>query len=382
MEMHSLSGHQVATLKLISICKTAALGGHCEQCVECGYSKIHYNSCGNRNCPNCQGVNKEQWIINRQYDLLPVNYFHSVFTIPSQLYIYFRYNKKILYDLLLKSVKDTLLTFGLDPKHKINGKIGAILVLHTWTQQITFHPHVHCIVPAGGISNNKQWKNSKAKGGFLFPVKALAIVFRAKLMHGLNQLFINNQLSLSQHLHSNFEKTKNLLFKKKWVVYTKKAFAGPQQVLEYIGRYTHKICISNFRILKISDSHVTFSYLDRNKKIRKSKTINGTDFVKLFAEHILPKGFVKIRHIGFLASRCKKNLLSIARKCLGAEQKPKRLLSHRDIIIRSTGKDPYKCPCCFHGEMAIVQIIPKIRGSPCKPTLRSLPKDRLIIIRS
>ena len=149
-----LSGHQRSVLKLMSICKTAALGSHKERCDQCGHSRIHYNSCRNRNCPNCQGVNKEKWILDRQHDLLPVKYFHCVFTIPSELRIYFRYNKKMLYDLLMTCVKDTLLTFGQDPKHGIDGKIGAITLLHTWTQQMTYHPHIHCIVPAGGLKGN------------------------------------------------------------------------------------------------------------------------------------------------------------------------------------------------------------------------------------
>ncbi len=193
---NSLSGHQRSVLKLMSICKTSALGGHKERCNNCSHTKVHYNSCGNRNCPSCQGVNKQKWIIKRQQDLLPVKYFHSVFTVPSELYPYFRYNKRKLYTILMKCVKDTLHTFGKDPKHGINGKVGAILLQHTWTQKMTYHPHIHCIVPAGGINKAGQWKHSKSKGDFLFPVKAISRLFRGKLLAALHNEYKKGNLIL------------------------------------------------------------------------------------------------------------------------------------------------------------------------------------------
>ena len=314
-----LSGHQRSILNLLSVCKTAALGGHKERCDHCDYSRIHYNSCGNRNCPLCQAVNKEKCtpaeasaqagIHDRQHDLLPVKYFHCVFTIPSELYVYFRYNKKRLYDLLFRSVRETLLAFGYDAKHGIEGKIGAICILHTpqfcgarlWTQQMTYHPHLHCIVPAAGLTKNGTWNHGKSKGNFLFPVRGMSRLFRGKLLAGLHYLYKADKLKLTADMAMNYKKVKNSLYKKEWIAYAKKAFGGPDQVLEYLGRYTHKICISNFRILKITQTHVTFRFLDRKAKKKRIKTVKGTDFVRLFAEHILPKRFVKIRHIGILS---------------------------------------------------------------------------------
>lgn len=383
----SLSAHQMSMLKLMSLCKTAALGGHRERCDRCSHTKIHYNSCGNRNCPNCQGVNKEKWIVDRQHDLLPVKYFHCVFTVPSELYIYFRYNKKLLYGLLMRTVKDTLLTFGYDPKQGINGKIGGINVLHTWTQQLTYHPHacpehsrrVHCIVPAGGLTKSGQWKEAKSKGNFLFPVRAMSRLFRGKLLAGIHELFMSKQVKLPADGLAKHKAIKNKLYTKEWNVYAKKAFGGPKQVLEYLGRYTHKICISNYRILKVTQTHVTFKYLDRKAKKSKIKTISGIQFLAFFAEHILPKGFVKIRHFGFLSARSKAKDLALIRKSLGAPTPPpKQKLTTREFMIITTGKDPYRCPSCEIGEMVIISIIPPIRGSPVKIPRRYFAKDRKI----
>ena len=377
----SLSGHQKSILKLIQHCKTAKLGGHLERCNQCAYTRIHYNSCGNRNCPSCQAVNKEKWIFDRQYDLLPVKYFHCVFTIPSELHPLFRYNKKMLYDAMMTCVKDTLLTFGYDPKHGISGKIGAILLLHTWTQQMAFHPHVHCIIPAGGLNKHKQWKQAKSKGDFLFPAQAMSNLFRGKLLASIHQLFLNNELNMSSQIRAQYWKTKNKLYQIKWIAYAKKAFGGPNQVLEYIGRYTHKICISNHRIKHITKDEVTFSFLDRRVNKSKLKTIQGAQFLKLFAEHILPKGFVRIRHIGFLASRTKKGNLAIIRKALKAPSPPiKPKLTTRQFVKLTTGKDPYLCPCCQRGEMVIISVLPSIRGSPLSSFFKTFSKDRIVVI--
>ena len=378
----SLSGHQKSTLKLIAHCKTAMLGGHVEQCNHCAHSRIHYNSCGNRNCPSCQAVNKEKWVFDRQFDLLPVKYFHCVFTIPSELHPLFRYNKKLLYDKMMRCVKDTLLAFGYDHKHRISGKIGAILLLHTWTQQMAFHPHVHCIIPAGGLNKHGQWKRAKSKGDFLFPAQAMATLFRGKLLAAIHQLFLNKKLNMSAQIKTQYWITKNKLYNINWVAYAKKAFGGSQQVLEYIGRYTHKICISNFRIKNITDHEVSFDYIDRKAQKSRSKTIQGSQFLKLFSEHILPKGFVRIRHIGFLASRVKKKSLASIRKYLNVQTPaPKPKLTTREFIKLTTGKDPYLCPCCNKGEMVILAVLPSIRGSPISSVFRTFAKDRIVQIR-
>ena len=377
-----ISAHQRSMLKLMSLCKTSALGGHRERCPQCNYHKKHYNSCGNRNCPNCQAVNKEKWIFARQYDLLPVTYFHCVFTIPSELYIYFRYNKKVLYDLLMATVKETLIAFGYDPKHGIGAKLGGILLLHTWNQQMGYHPHVHCIVPAGGLANDGQWIHAKANGLFLFPVFAMSALFKGKLLSGIHQLFKQGLLRLPADVKRRHWKTKQKLYKKDYVVNAKPAFGGPAQVLEYIGRYTHRICISNHRIIKVSDTHVSFRYLDRKKKLSKTKTVTGQQFIRLFAEHILPKGFVKIRHIGFLSSRSKaKDLMSIRKSLKLNAPPPKIKMTTKEFIIMTTGKNPHLCPQCGQAEMVITQVFPPIRGSPTKIFHRPISKDRIVNLK-
>ena len=374
-----INAHQRSILKLMSLCKTSALGGHRERCPACDHRKIHYNSCGNRNCPSCQGVNKEKWIFDRQHDMLPVTYFHCVFTIASELYIYFRYNKRVLYDLLMRSVKETLMAFGYDSKYGIGGKIGGILLLHTWNQQMGYHPHVHCIVPAGGLTKEGSWQKAKAKGQFLFPVLAMSDLFKGKLLSGIHQLYKQGDLELPTHVRQQYWKTKRNLYKKDFVVNLKPAFGGPNQVLEYIGRYTHRICISNHRIIKVTDTHVTFRYLDRKKKKSRTKTVTGQKFIRLFAEHILPKGFVKIRHVGFLSSRSKAKDLALIRKSLKVKSPPAKVkMTTKEFMIMTTGKNPYLCPACGQAEMEIIQVLPPIRGSPANIYIRPIPKDRIV----
>ena len=381
-----LTPDQIKAVNLISVCKTAALGGHKESCDKCSYSKIHYNSCGNRHCPSCQGVNKERWILERSFDLIPVTYFHCVFTLPSELRRIALFNQKAIYDLLFTTVKDTLLAFGIDPRQKIMGKIGGISILHTWNQQMEYHPHLHVIVPNGGLNKSGQWVTSRGKDNFLFHVKALSKVFRGKFLHRLKLMLSHGQVRLSPDLMisdvpSAAASLIDKLFLKDWVVYSKHAFAGPQQVLEYLARYTHKICISNYRIVNITNTHVSFRYLDRKAKKSKVLTITGQQFVLRFVKHVLPKGFTKIRHFGFLASRCKSFSIQIIRQQLNVDDppiKPDQRLSARQVMIASSGKDPYRCPCCHKGNLVITKIIPAIRGSPINRHLRFFPKDRIV----
>lgn len=282
----------------------------------------------------------------------------------------------------MRCVKDTLLSFGIDPKQGINGKIGGILLLHSWTQQMTYHPHVHCIVPAGGLKSNGHWQHSKSKGEFLFHVKAISRLFRGKMLAGIHQLYKSDQLRMTYQMTSDYKYIKNKLYEKEWIAYAKKAFGGPDQVLEYLGRYSHRICISNYRIVNISKTHVTFRYLNRKAKKSETKRIKGESFLRLFAEHILPKGFVKIRHIGFLCSRTKQQDLAKARVSLGDPPPiPKLKLTTREFIKMSTGKDPYLCPSCGLGEMVIISMMPAIRGSPIRAPLRFMAKDRKVNIR-
>ncbi|MCP4052542.1 MAG: IS91 family transposase [Mesoflavibacter sp.] len=371
IENNHITYDQLKVINHITKCRTAAMGGHWKACKVCGVLKVHYSSCGNRHCPSCQGVNKEKWIMEREYDLLPVKYFHVVFTIPSQLRLLFMQNKKLLYSLLFKCSWQTLAEFAADPRQKMEGKIGSIAILHTWTQKLIYHPHIHFIVPEGGIDKYDQWKKSKGSRDFLFHVNALAAKFRGKLLHNINELYVNNELRLNGKLSvlknkKQFLSLKDSLYKLKWVVNCKEPFNGPSSVLEYLGRYTHKIAISNYRILDIDDKGVTFSYLDRNDNDKKkSLWLNGEKFIQRFLWHVLPKGFTRIRHYGFLSCRVKKDMLPLIRKLLNHPEpgkKPK--LTIRDVMFKKWGIDTNICNECKEGIMMVVEEIIAIRGSP------------------
>jgi len=376
---YAFTPEQHSVLRLIPMCRTAKLGSHTEKCNHCTNKKVHYNSCGNRHCPNCQGVNKVKWMDDRYYDLLPVKYFHGVFTVPAELRTLFKYNKKQLYDLLFLCVKETLFEFGLDKRQKMEAKMGCIAILHTWNQQLQFHPHIHCIIPEGGIDATGRWKKSRGKKDFLFSVKALSSKFKQKFLIKLVQLYKDGLIKTPQHdtnwyNDSAFYKTKAMLYDKSWVVYAKQAFGGPQQVLEYLARYTHKIAISNHRILKVDDTHVTFKYLDRQNKTSKSKRVLGEDFIYYFLQHVLPARFTKIRHFGFLSSRSKKNDLSNIRKALNAHDPgAKETLTTRQLIIKTTNIDPYICTKCKIGEMVVTDYSNGIRGSPKRKFAKDKP---------
>lgn len=369
---YKLSKEQHKVLSLIGQCRTGKLGAHKEKCTGCGYRKIHYNSCGNRHCPNCQGVNKERWFLDRSYDLLPVKYFHGVFTVPSELRNLFRYNKKTLYNLLFKCSWECIKEFGWDKRQKMEAKAGMIGILHTWTQKMHYHPHLHCIIPSGGINAEGLWKTSKGKSNFLFSVKALSCKFKKKFLYHLVELQKSGKLRLvpdDEHWGTakRFYKTKRKLYLNKWVVYAKESFGGVDQVLEYLGRYTHRIAISNYRILKVTNSHVTFRYLNRKKESTATETITGKQFILRFLQHVLPKRFTKIRHYGFLSTRSKALDLPKIRTALKVkEPAAKRKLSNREVMIETQEKDPYLCPKCQQEEMVVYAVIHGIRGSPMR----------------
>ena len=377
---YKLSKEQHQVLNLIGLCRTGKLGSHREKCSSCGHQKIHYNSCGNRHCPNCQGVNKECWFLDRSYDLLPVKYFHGVFTVPSELRNLFRYNKKLLYSLLFKCSWETIKEFGLDKRQKMMAKTGMIGILHTWNQRMLYHPHLHCIIPGGGINEQGAWKTPKGKSDFLFSVKALSSKFKKKFLHHLVALQKSGKLRLvpkDEHWGTakKFYETKRKLYNKKWVVYSKESFGGVGQVLEYLGRYTHRIAISNYRILKVTNSHVTFRYLNRKNQKIATETITGEQFILRFLQHVLPKRFTKIRHYGFLSTRSKGIDLPRIRAALKAKNPPaKKKLSNRKLMIKTQGKDPYLCPECQMAEMVVVEVFHGIRGSP----MRFFSKDKKV----
>ncbi|MGV3502549.1 MAG: IS91 family transposase [Adhaeribacter sp.] len=342
-----INGWQLRTLAAIMRCRTAAMGGHVDACRDCGSVRISYNSCRNRHCPTCQGRKREQWIQAREAELLQVPYLHVVFTLPGELNQLALHQPKAVYDTLFEAAWQTMLVFGNDEKH-LGARPGMIAVLHTWGQSLSLHPHLHCIVPGGGLSKAGYWKNAKTQGKFLFPVKAMSKVFRAKYVQGLKEKLpgVDRQLV-------------NALFKKSWVVYAKRAFAGPASVVEYLGRYTHKIAISNHRLIAVDEDTVSFSYKDYRKAGQKQiMTLPAMEFIRRFAMHILPRSFVRIRHYGILSATSKSQTLPRIR-----EQLPE-VAERQKLELRQLQEyNPLLCPCCKKETMVMQQVLPK-RGPP------------------
>jgi hypothetical protein len=324
-----LNGWQLRTLRAIKECRTLALGGHIDGCDSCGHIQVSYNSCRNRHCPKCQGHKRAEWIEARESELLPVPYFHVVFTLPDALNGLAIHKPKIIYDALFKAAWETIVAFTGQ-----NNKAGMISILHTWGQNLSLHPHIHCIIPGGFVNQNEVWKLSKSKGKFLFPVKAMSKVYRAKYVAILRA----SDLVIEQEIF-------DALFKKDWVVYAKRPFGSPASVVEYLGRYTHKIAISNHRILAIDDQTVTISYKDyKDEGQKKTLTLTHGEFVRRFALHILPKRFVRIRHYGFLSSTWKRSKLPDLQDKLNNKT--------RSCLPEKTKKTLHKtCPCCGTGQM-------------------------------
>lgn len=368
---HILSFEQQKLIRNIQECRTHVLGGHVTACSSCGHIKVHYNSCGNRHCPQCQGVNKEKWILERQYDLLNVKYFHVVFTLPSELRSICYQNQRLIYNLLFSCAWQTLDDFSKDPKHRLMARMGMIAVLHTWTQTLLYHPHIHCIVPAGGLDGDGNWKSTKSRGNFLFYDGAIAQAFRGKFLEQLIMLYKTDKLTLEgkiSHLkqYDNFWKLKKKLYETNWVVHTEEPFKNPDSVFEYLARYTHKIAISNYRIKHIDKDSVTFTYLDRSSNDQKETMVLPAEkFISRFLFHVLPRGFCKIRHYGFLSTRVKRPCLAQIRNCLNMKSKGKKpKLTVKDVLRITKGIDPDLCPECGEGILICIQELPRLRGSP------------------
>ena len=333
-----LNAWQEKTLRAIRQCRTQALGGHIDVCTDCGTLHISYNSCRNRHCPTCQGHKKQQWIEARSSELLPVPYFHVVFTLPSELNLWALQQPKIVYDCLFESAWKTLETFG---KNK-GVKMGMIAILHTWGQNLSLHPHLHCIVPGGGIDKQGQFQKIRADGKFLFSVKAMSKVFRAKYVALLRKEKLGDQTLYDK------------LFVQNWVVFAKSPFGNVHSVVEYLGRYTHKIAISNHRIQKLDQQEVTFNYKDyRQKGITKSMTLSLDEFTRRFAQHILPKGFVRIRHFGFLSSTWKRGKLKNLQQEMGVNLEN----------LAPVGNYLKRCPYCKTGKLITLFAFDQ-RGPP------------------
>jgi len=322
-----LSYQQVKALNAIERCRTAALGGHVDECSRCGHTAISYNSCRNRHCPKCQAQARQRWLAAREQELLDTPYFHVVFTLPHALAPLCRTNPEVLYNLLFRTSAQTMLEVAADPKH-LGAEIGFLSILHTWGQNLTLHPHVHCIVPAGGFSaDHASW--IRPRYPFFLPVKVLSRVFRGKFVEGLKRAYRSHVLrfigaagELTQR--SNFEAFINGLFRQDWVVYAKPSMGGPVQALRYLARYTHRVAISNHRLLAFDGDRVTFRWKDYahgNKQRR--MTLTATEFLRRFLQHVLPRGFVRIRHFGFLVNRCCEPMLALARQLLANTPKPR-----------------------------------------------------------
>jgi len=369
IKSHPMPLEHYKIMNAIVTCRTAALGGHVEVCDSCGKTQNSYNSCRNRHCPKCQALTKARWLEARQAELLCVPYFHNVFTLPHDLNLVILCNKKIMLDILFKAVSATLKEFAENPKsrYKEGGKIGFTSILHTWDQKLRDHFHLHCVIPAGYLSHDgERWIHSKKK--FLFPVKALSRVFRGKFIEQMELAF--HDLIFPGKIadigtDAGFRKLKKQLFSKEWVVYSKQPFGGPKQVLEYLGRYTHRVAISNNRILDIGNNTITFSYRDRkNDNEKKSIPLKANEFIRRFLLHALPKKFMRIRHCGFLANRCKKGNLLKCRKILGQNTIPDNLSnkSAKDLILDLTGLDISTCPFCKKGKLNKMLKIPEQTG--------------------
>jgi hypothetical protein len=346
-----LPNYKLRILDALLKCRTQYMGGHIEACTDCGILRVAHNSCRNRHCPKCGAIDKEKWIMARENDLLPAKYFHVVFTVPDKLNTLFLNNQMEMYNLLFSTAWDVLSDFG-NSKKWIGGKIGATAILHTCGQNLQYHPHLHFIVPAGALMKNGKWKHSRKRGKYLFKVEQLSSVFRARFVEQLRIML--TQKNIIGTVPAG-------LFDKDWVVFAKQAFGGPKQVINYLGRYTHRTAISNDRILNVDKQTVTFSWKDYAHNYKKQiTTLTGEDFIRLFCLHILPPGFTRIRHYGLLSSASKKKSLAIIRADLKLSPIVNSNTSEKswqEIVFERMGIKPGICKCCG-GKMEIIEILP------------------------
>jgi len=342
---YNLSVVQLKAMNSISKCRTAALGGHIDTCESCGNMQISYNSCRNRHCPKCQTLSKERWIDNQKHNLLNVGYFHIVFTVPDDLRPIIYQNQTVLYNLLFKSAAETLQELAADKNH-LGAKLGFTSILHTWGQNLMFHPHIHCVVPAGGLDPFGKWVHSRKK--FFLPVKVLSRKFRGKFLHYLKSAKLDFFGTLLYLQNSDcFQSLLDDCYRKEWIVYCKPPFKTAACVVEYLGRYTHRVAISNNRILKLENSNVSFKWRDYKDNNRmKIMTVSAIEFIRRFLLHILPSGFMKIRHYGFLGNRNKTSNIILCKKLTFTPILQRVKTSAFDLICNIMGRDVSKCPFC------------------------------------
>ncbi len=374
-----MSPEQRRVMRAVTICRTAALGGHVDECGTCGHQAISYNSCRNRHCPKCQSLAKARWLEERQAEILPVDYHHVVFTLPEGLAPLALQNKRTMYTLLFQAASRTLLTIASDPKH-LGAQIGFLAILHTWGQTLTHHPHVHCVVPGGGLSKDgRRWVSCREN--FFLPVRVLSCLFRRLFLESLEQAFRKGTLAFHGNLEDlakpeRFKALVQTCCTTNWVVYSKPPFGGPRKVLDYLGRYTHRIAISNHRLRSIEDGKVSFAYKDyKHGATEKIMTLDADEFIRRFLMHVLPDGFVRIRHYGFLANCHRTKKLQRCRELLHAPQAPadrQDKPTWKELLIALTGQDPGACPQCEHGRMTRIETIEPTPYS----RIRSPPEDQ------
>ena len=347
-----LSPEQATVVRHLVTCRTAALGGHRDHCATCGYVRISYNSCRDRHCPKCQGAQRAAWLESRLERLLPVEYFHVVFTLPDGLYPLILQNKAVLYDLLFATAAQTLLTLAADPK-RLGAQIGFTAILHTWGQKLLFHPHLHCVVTGGGLTNDgSRW--IVGRQGYFLPVKVLGRLFRGKFLAGLKQAYRDGQLQMHGALATLVEpqvfgRWLDPCYRKDWVVYAKRPFGGATQVFRYLGRYSHRVAISNGRLVSMDAGQVRFRYKDYADGHQfKVMTVAAAEFIRRFLLHVLPKQFVRLRHYGLLASRNVATKWARCRQLLQSEPSPQRQppKTLQERVHEWTGQDPLCCPRC------------------------------------
>lgn len=359
----ALSRGQRCVMSAIERCRTAALGGHVEQCDDCANQRIAFNSCRNRHCPKCQSLARAQWLEDRQADLIPADYFHVVFTLPEEIAAIAYQNKAVVYEILFHATAETLRTIAADPKH-LGAEIGFIAILHTWGQNLLYHPHLHCVVPGGGLSaDGERWISCRP--GFFLPVRVLSRLFRRLFLAQLQGAFEGGDLRFFNALEPlqvprAFARYLAPARKAEWVVYAKPPFGGPQQVLEYLGRYTHRVAISNNRLIDFVDGKVSFRWKDyRHDSRKKVMCLDAQEFMRRFLLHVLPSGLQRIRHYGFLANRYRAVKLARCRRLLGEPaptvKLPDASLGYRERYEQLTGKSLRACPKCGHGRMVCIE---------------------------
>jgi hypothetical protein len=377
----SMSFEQRRVMRAVELCRTAALGGHVEQCDQCGHQVISYNSCRNRHCPKCQNLDKALWREARRAEVLPVDYYHVVFTLPHPLALVALQNKKVVYGILFYAVSQTLLRIGADPK-RLGAHLGFVALLHTWGHVLLHHPHVHCVVPGGGLSpDSRRWVSCKK--GFFLPVRVLSRLFRHLFLDALQKAYDTGCLQFHGSLASyqepaTFRKLIDSCRTVEWVVYAKPPFAGPNAVLDYLARYTHRIAISNHRLLSMQDGTVTFTYKDTAAAgATKTMTLDADEFIRRFLIHVLPAGFQRIRYYGFLANRRRAHNLALCRRLLGAlevsQPDSRQCGDPVRLILVLTGNDLSLCPLCRQGHLATIGFVAPSAPlhSPRRPRGRS-----------